>query len=91
MSNINYAKEYIDKELNRVSGDTAMEILDTILDRIVFNLYFVTDDFDVRVTFETINNRGKRLSNLELLKNRLMYLSTFFPQEDARGLQLKKI
>lgn len=90
LSNINYAKEYIDKELNRVSGDTAMEILDTILDRIVFNLYFVTDDFDVRVTFETINNRGKRLSNLELLKNRLMYLSTFFPQEDARGLQLKK-
>jgi len=90
LSNINYAKEYIDKELNRVSGDTAMEILDTILERIVFNLYFVTDDFDVRVTFETINNRGKRLSNLELLKNRLMYLSTFFPQEDARGLQLKK-
>ena len=89
LSNINFAKEYISRELNRLSGYTAMEILDAILDRIVFNLYFVTRDFDVRVTFETINNRGKRLSKLELLKNRLMYLSTFFPERDAHGLQLK--
>jgi len=88
LSNINSAKEFIDKELNRVSGDAAFEILNVILDRIVFNLYFVTDDFDVRVTFETINNRGKRLSNLELLKNRLMYLSTFFPIGTAFGQQL---
>ncbi len=28
------------------------------------------------VTFETMNNRGKKLSNLELLKNRLIYIST---------------
>ena len=33
---------------------------------------------DVCVTFETMNNRGKKLSNLELLKNRLIYLSTLF-------------
>lgn len=90
LSNIDAAKGYIDKELNRISGETAKEILDTILDRIVFNLYFVTEDFDVRVTFETINNRGKRLSKLELLKNRLMYLTTFFPQHDPRGINLKK-
>lgn len=89
LSNINSAKDFVDHELNRVTGDTAKAILDTILDRIVFNIYFVTDDFDVRVTFETINNRGKKLSNLELLKNRLMYLTTFFPSGDARGDQLK--
>ncbi len=89
LSNIDAAKMFINKELNRVSGETAKEILDTILDRIVFNLYFVTEDFDVRVTFETINNRGKRLSKLELLKNRLMYLTTFFPQKDSKGSQLK--
>ena len=89
LSNINCAKEFIDKELNKITGSSALMILETVLDRIVFNMYFVTDDFDVRVTFETINNRGKRLSKLELLKNRLMYLSTFFSQEDAKGLQLK--
>ena len=89
LSNINSAREYIDRELNKLSGETAKEILELVLNRVVFNLYFVTEDFDVRVTFETINNRGKRLSKLELLKNRLMYLSTFFPPTDSHGLQLK--
>ncbi len=90
LSNINFAKEYIDKELHKLNGKTALEILDVIIDRIVFNIYFVTDDFDVRVTFETINNRGKRLSKLELLKNRLMYLSTFFESDSNRfDLRLK--
>lgn len=89
LSNINSAKEFIDRELNRISGEDALQILRDVLDRIVFNLYFVTSDFDVRVTFETINNRGKRLSKLELLKNRLMYLSTSFPQGDNRSNTLK--
>src|ERR1035437_5122222 len=30
----------------------------------------------------SMNNRGKPLSNLELLKNRLIYLSTLFPDEE---------
>ena len=34
----------------------------------------IDDDFDVFVAFETMNNRGKKLSNLEILKNRLMKL-----------------
>lgn len=90
LSNINAAKEFIDKELKRVSGKTAIDILETILNRIIFNIYFITDDFDVRVTFDTINNRGKRLSKLELLKNRLMYLTTFFPSNSNYGLALRR-
>ena len=43
------------------------------------------------VVFETMNNRGKPLSKLELLKNRLIYLSTLLPQsvgdEDRRALR----
>ena len=34
-----------------------------------FNVYEISDDFDVFVAFETMNNRGKKLSNLELLTN----------------------
>ena len=34
------------------------------------------------IAFETMNNRGKRLSNLELLKNRLIYLTTLFKKDD---------
>ena len=37
--------------------------------------------FDVSVAFETINNRGKQLSSLELLKNRLIYLITLYPNK----------
>ena len=89
LSNINAARDYIDSELKKKDLQEVLGILNAVLDRMVFNLYFVTDDFDVRVTFETINNRGKRLSNLELLKNRLMYLTTFFPQVPAFGNSLK--
>lgn len=41
----------------------------------MFNVYEIADDFDVFVAFETMNNRGKPFSTLELLKNRLIYLS----------------
>ena len=44
----------------------------------MFNVYEISDDFDVFVAFETMNNGGKRLSNLELLKNRLIYLTTLY-------------
>lgn len=34
------------------------------------------------VAFETMNNRGKKLSDLELLKNRLIYLTTLYSEEE---------
>ena len=43
-----------------------------------FNIHEIDDDYDVFVAFETMNNRGKELSTLELLKNRLIYLSTLY-------------
>lgn len=42
----------------------------------MFNIHEIEDDYDVFVAFETMNNRGKKLTNLELLKNRLIYLTT---------------
>lgn len=77
LKNLDNCKKFIDDKLTK-NSDIVKEILDVILHRLIFNIYFVTKDFDVRVTFETMNNRGKKLSNLELLKNRLMYLSSFF-------------
>lgn len=44
----------------------------------MFNIHEIEDDYDVFVAFETMNNRGKRLTNLELLKNRLIYLTTLY-------------
>ena len=44
----------------------------------MFNIHEIADDYDVFVAFETMNNRGKKLTNLELLKNRLIYLTTLY-------------
>ena len=82
--NINDAQIRIEKELNKFDYDKIKDIVDIILTRLVFNVYFITKDFDVRVTFETMNNRGKSLTSLELLKNRLMFLSTYF-QKDGKN------
>ena len=45
----------------------------------MFNIHEI-DDYDVFVAFETMNNRGKKLTNLELLKNKLIYLTTLYPE-----------
>lgn len=49
----------------------------------MFNLYEINDGFDVFVAFETMNNRGKKLSDLELLKNRLIYLTTLYAPDEV--------
>lgn len=47
-----------------------------------FNFYEIDDELDVYVTFEIMNNRGKPLSKLELLKNRLIYLTTLLDEDE---------
>lgn len=60
--------------------------------KMVFNVFqtnSATDDFDIFVAFETMNNRGRSLSNLELLKNRLIYLTTLLPDKQAVKKQVR--
>lgn len=52
-----------------------------ITQKLMFNVYEISNDFDVYVAFESMNNRGKKLSDLELLKNRLIYLTTLYPHD----------
>jgi uncharacterized protein with ParB-like and HNH nuclease domain len=83
----NYLQQY---------GLTEIEILfKKVTQNLLFNLYEISDDFDVFVAFETMNNRGKKLSNLELLKNRLIYLTTLYDdhelQTDERQVLREKI
>lgn len=84
---INYYNEY---GLEEVEG-----LFKKVTQNLMFNLHEIEDDFDVFVAFETMNNRGKRLSNLELLKNRLIYLTTLYDKdeldEDSRKILRKDI
>lgn len=66
-------------------GLTEFEMLfKKLTQNLMFNVYEISDDFDVFVAFETMNNRGKKLSNLELLKNRLIYLTTLYEEDELK-------
>lgn len=83
--NLKYAKEFFARELvafYEVKGiDGIAELYRKLTLQLMFNIHEIEDDYDVFVAFETMNNRGKRLTNLELLKNRLIYLTTLYPKE----------
>ena len=87
--NLKKAKEFFKKKL----GGEKQEIeknFKKLITGFKFNLYEIDNELDVYVTFETMNNRGKPLSNLELLKNRLIYLSTLLDVEDKTKEELRK-
>ena len=83
--NLEYAKNYFVKVIGEHQakfGKAGLsELYRKLTQRFLFNEYIIEDEFDVFVAFETMNNRGKKLSDLELLKNRLIYLTTLFNEE----------
>jgi hypothetical protein len=84
--NLHNAKQFFLENLRNYYdkyGLTEIEMLfKKATQNLMFNLYEISDDFDVFVAFETMNNRGKKLSNLELLKNRLIYLTTLYDEDE---------
>lgn len=87
--NLEKAKEFFAKQLENY--EKLEELFIKLTQKMVFNEYVIENDLDVFIAFETMNNRGKPLSNLELLKNRLIYLSTLFPnEEEAEKVLLRK-
>ncbi|MGL6370564.1 DUF262 domain-containing protein [Aeromonas hydrophila] len=82
--NLSFAKSYFMERLAVMPIDEIAIIYKKLTQRLKFNLYEIDEEIDVFVTFETMNNRGKPLTSLELLKNRLIYLSTLFKDNDGR-------
>jgi len=84
--NLGNGKHYFKEQLrgwHQQEGTTGLQQLyRTLTKRFLFNEYIIKDEFDVFVAFETMNNRGKSLSDLELLKNRLIYLTTLYTDEE---------
>lgn len=88
-ANLMFAKEYFAEKLKNLSKGYKEEIFDKAVNKLKFNYYEIDDSLDVYVTFETMNNRGKDLSHLELLKNRLIYLSTLLHENDETKSRLR--
>lgn len=74
--NLNAAKEFFADRLKDATTPQLESIYTKLTQNLLFNIFYIEPALDVFVTFETMNNRGKPLSHLELLKNRLIYLST---------------
>ncbi len=80
--NLENAKQFFKENLLNYYEKYGLKNLENLFKKVtqnlMFNLHEISDDFDVFVAFETMNNRGKKLSNLELLKNRLIYLTSLY-------------
>ena len=88
-ANLMFAKMYFRGKLSELTKEEKEVIFDKVANRLKFNYYEIDDTLDVYVTFETMNNRGKDLSHLELLKNRLIYLSTLLNDDDDTKRRLR--
>jgi uncharacterized protein with ParB-like and HNH nuclease domain len=88
--NLISAKSFFVDQLKNVTHAKLEKIYTKITQQFVFNAYEISSEIDVCVTFETMNNRGKPLSSLELLKNRLIFLSTKLDAKDSEAMNLRR-
>lgn len=93
--NLKTAKLFFSEMLEALYRDKGMDEISRLYQkltlRFMFNIYEIEDDYDVFVAFETMNNRGKRLTNLELLKNRLIYLTTLYPDDQFDTMEKENL
>ncbi len=93
--NLKFAKQFFKENLTAFYEDKGIEGINSLYLkltlRLMFNIYEIDDDYDVFVAFETMNNRGKKLTNLELLKNRLIYLTTLYPEEQFDRIEKENL
>jgi uncharacterized protein with ParB-like and HNH nuclease domain len=89
-NNLLKAKEFFKSRLTDCDRNEIEKIYIKVTQRLLFNIFSISNQVDVCVAFETMNNRGKPLSYLELLKNRLIYLTTKLEVEDNEATSLRK-
>ena len=93
--NLSNAKDYFSKQLEELYKQEGLRALQDIYakltKRFLFNEYAIKDEFDVFVAFETMNSRGRKLSDLELLKNRLIYLTTLYSDQELDASERKSL
>lgn len=88
--NLMNAKKFFEKKLKKLTKEELAVVFEKVINKFKFNYYEIDDSIDIHVAFETMNNRGKKLSKLELLKNRLIYLSTLLPTDEGTKDRLRR-
>lgn len=73
-----FFSDYLTKKRHKAGDDYPDWLKDQYLkiaQQLTFVVYTVEDEADAGVVFETMNNRGKELTELEKVKNYLLYLA----------------
>jgi hypothetical protein len=79
------AHQHLGERVAQLEPTQAQRLLNVLLSQFRLFVLPVPSGFDVHVAFETLNNRGRKLSQMELLKNRLIYLTTVLPAAQVPG------
>ncbi|GAA7704975.1 DUF262 domain-containing protein [Helicobacter pylori] len=86
--NLIEAYEFFQEKIRNLPNTTLNKLLDALTKKMLFSVVGLNDNrIDPFSSFETINNRGKDLSTLELLKNRLH----FVVHKICEGKKLEKL
>ncbi|WQZ68454.1 DUF262 domain-containing HNH endonuclease family protein [Helicobacter pylori] len=83
------AYEFFQEKISDTPVGTLEKMFDALTKKMLFSVVELNDNrIDPFSSFETINNRGKDLSTLELLKNRLHFVAhKICDEEDLENLQ----
>jgi len=73
--NLTDAKNFFKNKISSLSNIEREKLFKKLTTSLQFDIRTIEKDLDVQAVFETMNNRGKPLSTLEKLKNRLIYLT----------------
>ncbi len=87
--NLIKAYEFFKEKISDTPVGTLEKMFDALIKKMLFSVVELNDNrIDPFSSFETINNRGKDLSTLELLKNRLHFVvHKICDEEDLENLQ----
>ena len=88
--NLREAKSYFHDKIASMTKDERNNLFRKITTALTFDVHEIDDGLDVQAVFETMNNRGKPLTVLEKLKNRLIYLTEKLPSCDSDKINLRK-
>ncbi|MFP6263321.1 DUF262 domain-containing protein [Helicobacter pylori] len=83
------AYEFFQEKISDTPIETLEKMFDALIKKMLFSVVGLNDSrIDPFSSFETINNRGKDLSTLELFKNRLHFVAhKICDEEDLENLQ----
>ncbi len=85
------AYDFLSKHIKDLQQQRLIDLYSAITTKLHFSSYIIDDPSEVGMTFELMNSRGKDLTDLELLKNYLMYWTYRNASDEDKGTLITEI